>query len=107
MDTGTLITNLNHLFCSLSKEGRVYSKVWLEDVDFGGLYQSDKYILNVKAHHKIDNCGSEIDYLIDILNERAKEELRSIWRVSIYHANENVRCDSTDLIVFEEEKMCP
>src|SRR5580704_1842173 len=106
MDTKALITNLNHVFCNLSIEGKVYSKVWLEDVDFGGLYQSDKYILNVKAHHRIDNCNSEIDYIIHILNDRAKEELRSIWRVSVYHANENVRCDSPDLIVFEEEELC-
>jgi len=60
MDTKTLITKLQGFFCDISKRGKVYSKVWLDEADFGGLYHSGKYILNVKAHNKIDNIYSEI-----------------------------------------------
>ena len=107
MDRKLLIANLNTIFCNLSKEGKIYSKVWLDPVDFGGLYHSDKYILNVKAQHDIDNCGDEIDYVIGLLDKKAKEELSYIWRVSVHHADENVFCESQDLMIFEEENACP
>ena len=107
MDTRTLINNLNSIFCDLKKEGRIYSKVWLDPVDFGGLYSDNKYVLNVKAHHNIETCGEEIDFIIFLLDEKAKEELSYISRVSVYHANENAYCESEDLIVFEEQNSCP
>ena len=107
MDTRTLINNLNNIFCELKKEGRVYSKVWLDPVDFGGLYNDEKYILNVKALHKIETCGEEIDFIIYLLDKKAKEELSYIWRVSVYHENENTFCQSEDLVVFEEQNSCP
>jgi len=106
MDTRTLINNLNTIFCDLKKDGRIYSKVWLDAVDFGGLYYDNKYVLNVKAHHKIDSCGSEIDFIIFLLDEKAKEELSYIWRVAVYHADEDIYCESEDLIVFEEQNSC-
>ena len=56
MDTNTIIKNLKGIFCDSNKRDKRYSEVWLSDVDFGGLYHTNKYyILNVKAEHKIDN----------------------------------------------------
>ena len=105
MDTKILITNLNHLFCEIGKEGKLYSQVWLEDADFGGLYRSGKFILNVKAHHKIDNCNSEIKDIIQLLDKRANEELKHIWRVAVYNADDQVHC--VDNIVYEMDSACP
>lgn len=106
MDTRTLITNLNHLFCEIGKEGKIYSKVWLDDADFGGLYHSNQYILNVKASHQIDNCSSEIRDIIHILDNKAKEELKYIWRVAVYNAEDEIHC-VMDNIVYEMENVCP
>lgn len=107
MDTKILVEKLHKVFCDIGKKGKLYSKVWLDPADFGGLYHSDKYILNVKAYHSIDNCNSEISDIFKILDERAKEELQYIWRVAVYQGdNDEIHCAS-NLVVFEEENACP
>jgi hypothetical protein len=77
----------------------------LEVADFGGLYHSKKYILNVKADHQMENCSTEIKDVLHLLDKEAKEELKYIWRVAVHHANEDVYCES-NWIVYEEEKAC-
>lgn len=107
MDTKTLINNLKQVFCDSQKQGRKYSEVWLSDVDFGGLYHTDKYyILNVKAEHTIDSCSDEIKDVLDLLNEKAKGELTHIWRVDVYHSNDDFYCMGDDLLVYTEDKSC-
>jgi len=106
MDSKTLIKNLHQLFCKARKKNKIYSKVWLEIADFGGLYDSKKYILNVKAHHQIENHYGEIKDVLYLLDKEAKEELSYIWRVAVYHANEDVYSES-NLVVYEEEEACP
>ncbi len=107
MDTKILIKKLHNIFCDIDKEGKLYSKVWLDPADFGGLYHSNMYILNVKTRYKIDNCMSEIEDIFKILHERAKEELKYIWRVAVFQAdNKEVYCEN-NLIVFEEEISYP
>jgi hypothetical protein len=106
MDRKVLIKNLNNLFCNLNKQGRKYSEVWLTDLDFGGLYQSGKYILNVKAHHKIDSCSDEIREILGILEKEVHSELQYIWSVTVYDANDQIHCISSDSLVFEEGTAC-
>ena len=106
MDRKILVKKLNKIFCDISKEGKLYSMVWLDPADFGGLYRTKMYILNVMSHHNIDNCMSEITDIFQMLEERAKEELPFIWRVAVYNGDkEEVHCES-NLIVFEEENVC-
>ena len=102
MDTKTIINKLHKIFCDIGKERKLYSRVWLENADFGGLYYSDKYILNVQAHHKIYRSHTEINDILQLLDKRAKDELKYIWRVAIHHANDEVTREK-DLIVYEEE----
>jgi hypothetical protein len=106
MDTKILVKKLHKIFCDIGKDGKLYSKVWLDPADFGGLYHTDMFILNVRAHHEIDNCFEEIADIIQILDQRAKEELQFIWRVAVYRGgNEEIHCAS-NLLVFEEENTC-
>jgi hypothetical protein len=105
MDSKAIIIKLNKVFCDMGKEGKDFSKVWLEDADFGGLYHSGKFILNVKAHHRIGSCNSEIKDIINILDARAKEELKYIWSVAVYNADDKVHC--IDNIVYEMDSACP
>src|SRR5262245_54716434 len=94
MDTKTLIKNLHDIFCRIDKKDKKYSCVWLEDADFGGLYHSGKYILNVQAQHNIENCSSEIMYIISFLSKEAPEELKQIWRVVVYNEEHDIHCAS-------------
>jgi hypothetical protein len=106
MDKKVLVKNLNHLFCNLNKEGKKYLEVWLSDIDFGGLYRSGKYNLNVKADHTIDSCKDEIREILAILDQKAHDELQYIWSVAVYDSKDQVHCISQDLLVYDEESSC-
>lgn len=107
MDKKTLIVNLNTVFCALSKGGKKYSEVWLTEVDFGGLYMSNKYTLNIKADHEIDNCSDEIKEIVFLLYDKAKKEYEYIFEVIVYDSRNDIHCQTTDLIVYESDKACP
>src|SRR5579863_8964352 len=106
MDRKVLIKSLNNVFCDINKAGKKYSEVWLTDVDFGGLYQSDKYVLNVKAEHQIDNCKDEIVEILNILDSRAHDELQLIWSVNVYNADDQIQCAEERELIYNEENEC-
>lgn len=112
MDTNASINGLskrlNEIFCSENKKNRKYSQVWLSYVDFGGLYQSEKVIVNVKAEHEIDSCNDEIKDIMSMLfSNMTKEELAFIWRVDVYNSFEVIHCQSDELLVYRVEDACP
>ena len=80
--------------------------MWLSDVDFGGLYHNDKFVLNVKADHEIGSCKDEISDIIEMLDKDAKDELKFIWSVNIYGKNEQIHCASEEILVFNEANAC-
>lgn len=108
MDRKTLITNLNRTFCELNKKDKKYTCVWLSDEDFGGLYNSGKYVLSVQAAHQLEERSSEIKFIIEYLSEVAVEELKEIIRVSVYDDQMDVRCAMhiQDLLVFNQSAAC-
>jgi hypothetical protein len=106
MDRKALIKKLNLLFCELDKGKKRYTEVWLSDVDFGKLYQAEKYILNVKAAHEIDSCNDEIRDILRFLDKNAHDELQYIWSVSVYDVNEKVHCVGDDILVFNKATAC-
>lgn len=106
MDTKALIKSLHDVFCVNNVDGKKYVEVWLEEENFDGLYNSGKYVLCLKAQHEIDSCLDETQEILDLLNEKAKNELEFIWRVIIYDMDENVHCASEDLKVFDEQTAC-
>ena|ERR1019366_3209250 len=105
MDTKALVKKLNEIFCNLNREEKKYSEVWLTDADFGGLYYSGQYVLNIKAEHQIYSCTDEINDIITILGEQAKEELKNIWRVDVYNADEEIHC-SEGVMVYDQYTAC-
>ncbi|MEO6453442.1 MAG: hypothetical protein ABIN97_05185 [Ginsengibacter sp.] len=108
MDTKSLIANLHSVFCEFNREKKKYSEIWLTEADFGGLYNSGKYVLNLKAEHDyyIDSCGHEIEEILTLLDQKAKEELQFIWSVDIYDSDEEIHCQSMDTLVYEDQKAC-
>lgn len=103
-----LAKKLKDIFCIENKTNRKYSEVWLSDVDFGGLYQTDKVVVNVKAEHNIDSCNEEIKYIINVLfKQLSQEEMSLIWRVDVYNASEEFHCQTEDVMVYTEIDVCP
>ena len=98
---------LNDIFCKENRGKNKYSKVWLSEADFGGLYQSDKFIVNVKAEQEIDSCNEEIKYIVtNLFKQLSKEELSSIWRVEVYNSFEEIHCQSDDILVYTDVDAC-
>jgi len=104
MDKAVFINELRDIFSNLNKKEKRYSKVWLSDEDFGGLYYSNLYKLYLKSEHKIDRYKSEISYFIDLLDKKlGKEKLPSIFTMKVYDENERVSPDRDDIILYSDE----
>lgn len=102
-----LAKRLKHLFCAENRANKKYSEVWLTNVDFGGLYDFDKYVVNVRAGHEIESCNQEIKYIFtDLFKQLTKDELAQIWRVEVYNSFEQMHCQSEDLPIFSLKEAC-
>ncbi len=98
---------LKDVFCAENRTANKYSAVWLTNADFGGLYESSKFIVHIKAEHEIDSCNEEIKYIITVLfKQLSKEELSAIWRVDVYNSFEEMHCQSEDILVYTEADAC-
>lgn len=98
---------LKDIFCAENKIDRKYSEVWLSDVDFGGLYRSDKFVVNVKAEHQISSCNLEIKHIVtNLFKQLSKEELSLVWRVDVYNSDERIHCQSEDIPVYSTFDIC-
>ena len=98
---------LKDIFCAENKAQKKYSHIWLSDVDFGGLYQSEKFVLNVKAEHPIRSCNEEIKYIIaNLFKQLTKEERTFIWRVDVYNSHEQIHCQSEDIVIYTNTDTC-
>jgi hypothetical protein len=106
MDTKALIKTLHDVFCDNNKTGKKYVQVWLEEENFDGLYESGKYVLCLKAEHEIDSCLDETQEVINLLSEKTPKELESIWRVTIFDMEDNIHCETDDLLVLDENNSC-
>lgn len=107
VSTNNLAKKLKDIFCAENRVSRKYSEVWLSDVDFGGLYTSDKYVVNVKAEHEIESCNEEIKYIIThLFKQLTSEEISQIWRVDVYNSYEIMHCSSGQLPVFKSNEAC-
>lgn len=102
-----LKTKLKDIFCAENKTDRKYAEVWLSDVDFGGFYQSDKFVVNVKAEHQIVSCNEEIKYIVThLFKQLSREERTFIWRVDVYNSDEQIHCQSQDILVYSTLDAC-
>jgi hypothetical protein len=98
---------LKDIFCAENKTNRKYSEIWLSDVDFGGLYQSDKFVVNVKSEYQIASCNEEIKHIVtNLFKQLSKEELSFIWRVDVYNSDEQFHCQSEDIPVYTTVDAC-
>jgi hypothetical protein len=61
--------------------------------------------LHVQAQHPIEDSFAEIEYVLHLLDKKAKEELKDIWRVSVHKQHEEIDCDSR-YVVYEAEEAC-
>jgi hypothetical protein len=106
MDQKALIANLHTLFCNERKESKKYSKVWLSQPEPFRAHKTRRYILNVQAEHPIKNCNDEIREIVQLLNDKANQELQTILRVDVYHSADEYFYEGDDLVIFEEPGNC-
>lgn len=100
-----LSKNLKDIFCAENQRQKKYSKVWLTEESFGGLYGSEKYVVNVKADHNIDSCNDEIKFIIkDLFKSLPKDEFSMIWRVIVYNSSDEIHCESDDIVIYTTSK---
>lgn len=100
MDTKALIKKLKEVFSERGE--KKYSQIWLSEIDLGGLYHTDSYILRLKAAYTVKDFFNETLEIIKTLNEKAKEEAKYISRVSVYDITETAHPESDDIIIYEE-----
>lgn len=107
ISVGDLKKKLKDIFCNENKASNKYALVWLSEVDFGGLYYADKFVVNVKAEHEIPSCNEEIKYIAAVLfRQLSKEERLQIWRVNVYNSFEEIRCERDDILVYTMSDVC-
>ena len=102
MDTKALIKKLQEIFAESNKGEKKYSQIWLSEIDLGGLYYFDKFVLRLKAAHTIKDFFNETPEIITMLNEKAKEESKFIPRVAVYDILEKAHPQRGDIIVYKE-----
>lgn len=102
MDTKVLVKKLKDVFSEINNGEKRYSKIWLSEIDLGGLYYSDKFILRLKAAHSIKDFFDETLEIIRMLKEKAEEELKYIQRVVVYDLDERAQPQVDDILVYEE-----
>lgn len=102
MDTKSLIRKLQEVFTEVNKGEKRYSKIWLSEIDLGGLYYSNKFILRLKAAFVIKDFLKETLEIVEMLDEKAKDEAKYIQRVSVYDINEKAEPKDDDIIIYEE-----
>lgn len=104
MDKAVFIKELREIFLDINQKNKRYSKVWLSDMDYGGLYPSGTYILNATAEPHIDEYSPEIWYLIDLLTEKLGSQKASyINRVAVYLENDEAYPSKHDIIIYNDE----
>lgn len=102
MDTKALIRKLQAIFSESNQGEKKYSLIWLSEIDLGGLYHSDSFVLRLKASHTVEDFFKETHEIIRTLNEKAKEESKYVSRVAVYDISENAHPASDDIVIYEE-----
>ncbi len=104
MDKKVFIKELKELFENLIKEGKKYSKIWLSEANYGGLYHSGAYILNVKAGEHFELTSPELKFLSYFLHEKLDKEKRTYFhQVAFYNDNEPIPEEKGDILLYNEE----
>ena len=104
MDKGKAIRNkLRPIFCNLEKRENKYVEVWLSYFAFGLMHKSNNFILNVCTAEPVKNLRSEIQYVLCLLDEHAKEELKNILQVNVWSSDEDVHCSSDEILIYSED----
>lgn len=88
------------------RQGRSTPKFGYLRLIQGGYNNNGKFVLCLKAEHEIDSCYDETTDILNLLNEKAKEELEYIWTVQVYDMDDEIYCESSDLKVYDEASSC-
>lgn len=103
MDKSIFMKEIKDLFKKLNSPEKIYSKAWLSEIDFGGLYFSDQYILNVKMEKHINRYSIEIRRLFALLQQNLSKECNElIYSVTIHNDDERIWHENRDIILYDD-----
>ena len=98
---------LKELFSNANKNDKKYAEIWLNGVDFGGLYDTDLVVVNISAAYELESCNEELKFigrqLFPLLDKKVHSK---IWRVALYNYSEDVHCDTGEMLVYMAEDIC-
>ncbi len=88
------------IFSEENKKEKRYSEVWLTVEDFGGIPDSDNFVINVKTEPIVTSKILELKYIgLDLFKQLDKDEIPLYWHVRLFRHNERVRHTSDDIIL--------
>ena len=88
------------IFAEENKKEKRYNEVWLTVEDFGGLPDSDKFVINVKAEPIVTSKILELKQIgLDLFQQLDKDEIPLYWRVKLYRHDERIRHQADDIII--------
>jgi hypothetical protein len=89
------------VFCEMNLHHKRYAKVWLTFAGSGKAYfNGDLYELNVKLLPRVESNSRELREVIEVLDQKAKQEFKPIILVDIIRADEKKRCKKKDFMIY-------
>ena len=102
MDKAVFVRKLKNIFLNL--EDKKYSKVWLSEANYGGLYRSGHYLVNLKFlpdfNEEITYISKTVHMLFDKLD---KEQITYVERVAAHPSYEDYYSEPNDIVLYNDE----
>lgn len=106
MDKATFIKEIKNIFLDINAKEKKYQRVWLSEANFGGLYRSGRYSVNIKPVRNLNETNDELKSLVYKLHDKLNDEKRKyLYTIKIYDVNEDVYNEQGDIMLLNEESL--
>ena len=107
MDKAAFIKEIKNIFLDINTKEKKYAKVWLSEANFGGLYHSGSYSVNIKPLHNFEIESTELRSVVYMLHDKLDDEERKyLYTIKIYNDNEEIYEEPGDIVLLDEEHVC-
>ena len=102
MDKAVFVRKLKDIFLNL--EDKKYTKVWLSDANYGGLYRSGHYLVNLKFRPDFNEEITYIRKALRILHDKLDDEqMQHVERIAVHHSYEDYYSEPNDIVLYNDE----
>src|SRR5437899_335374 len=105
MDKAAFIKELRSIFLNVNSKEKKYARVWLSEANFGGLYHSGKYRVNIKPFYNTEIKSDEIKDAVYMLRENLDpdDKEKYLYTIKVYNANDEIYSEPGDIVLLNEE----